>query len=112
MASDGDAPSRSVTHTEGTSYIVAFGHPELFPITASEQFVFSPFPAAGGQNPYQPESGVMHAIYTEMQEVGQSWTIHSVPPPSYAASLRICYSSSTTLSVGFLRGAEVSNLGA
>ena len=80
MASDGDAPSRSVTHTEGNSYIVAFGHPELFPITASEQFVFGPFPAAGGQNPYQPESGVMHAIYTEMQEVGQSWTIHSVPP--------------------------------
>ena len=80
MASDGDAPSRSVTHTEGTSYIVAFGHPELFPITASELFVFSPFPAAGGQNPYQPESGVMHAIHTEIQEVGQSWTIHSVPP--------------------------------
>ena len=79
MASHDDAP-RSVTHTEGTSYIVAFGHPELFPLPGSRDLVFSPFPAAGGQNPYQPESGVMHAIYTEMQEVGQSWTIHSVPP--------------------------------
>ena len=80
LADPDDAPPRSVTHTEGTSYIVAFGHPELFPIPGSEHFVFGPFPAAGGHNPYQPESGVMHAIYTEIQEVGQSWTIHSVPP--------------------------------
>ena len=82
MASDDDAPRRSVAHTEGTSYIVAFGHPELFPMPGSRDLVFSPFTAAGGQNPYQPESGVLHAIYTEIQEVGQSWTtIHSVPPP-------------------------------
>ena len=80
MASDGDAPPRSVTHTEGTSYIVAFADPEGFPLPGLDHFVFSPFPAAGGQNPYQPESGVMHAIYTEMQEDGESWTIHSVPP--------------------------------
>ena len=56
MASDGDAPSRSVTHTEGNSYIVAFGHPELFPITASELFVFSPFPAAGRREGSRPGS--------------------------------------------------------
>ena len=82
MASDDDTPPRSVTHTEGTSYVVAFGHPELFPISGSRDLVFSPFTAAGGKNPYQPVSGVLHAIYTEIQEVGQSWTtIHSVPPP-------------------------------
>ena len=81
MASDGDAPS-SVAHAEGTSYIVAFGHPEKFPIPGLARFVFSPFPAAGGQNPYQPESGVLRAIYTQINllEDGESWTIQSVPP--------------------------------
>ena len=82
LAHPDDAPPRSVTHTEGTSYIVAFGHPELFPMPGSELYVFSPFPAAGGQNPYQPESGVMHAIHTQinLQEGGESWTMDSVPP--------------------------------
>ena len=75
-----DAPPRSVTHTEGTSYIVAFGHPELFPLPGSRDLVFSPFPAAGGQNPYQPVSGVLRETHTQMQE---SWTIDSVPPPFF-----------------------------
>ena len=79
MASDDDAPRR-VTHTEGTSYIVAFGHPELFPLPGSRDLVFSPFPAAGGQNPYQPVSGVLRETHTQMQE---SWTIDSVPPPFF-----------------------------
>ena len=79
MASDDDAP-RSVTHTEGISYIVAFGHPELFPMPGSRDLVFSPFTAAGGQNPYQPVSGVLRETHTQMQE---SWTIDSVPPPFF-----------------------------
>ena len=83
MASDDDAPPRSVTHTEGTSYIVAFGHPELFPLPGSRYLAFSPFPAAGGQNPYQPVSGVLREIHTQMQEDGESWTIQSVPPPFF-----------------------------
>ena len=80
MASDDDAPPRRVTHTEGTSYIVAFGHPELFPMPGSRDLVFSPFTAAGGQNPYQPVSGVLRETHTQMQE---SWTIDSVPPPFF-----------------------------
>ena len=82
MASDGDAPSR-VMHTEGNSYVVAFGHPELFPLPGSGHLVFSPFSAAGGQNPYQPVSGVLRMIHTEMQEEGESWTVDTVPPPFF-----------------------------
>ena len=82
MASDGDAPS-SVMHTEGNSYVVAFGHPELFPLPGSGHLVFSPFSAAGGQNPYQPVSGVLRMIHTEMQEEGESWTVDTVPPPFF-----------------------------
>ena len=61
MASN-DAPSPTVAaveHTEGTSYVVAFGDPARYPLPGSENYFCDRFPAAGGENPYQPEMGNM-----------------------------------------------------
>ena len=57
MASDDDAAAvpAAVEHTEGTSYVVPFGDPSSHPLPGSENYDCRPFPAAGGENPYQPE---------------------------------------------------------
>ena len=57
MASDDDAAAvpAAVEHTEGTSYVVPFGDPSSHPLPGSENFYCRPFPAAGGENPYQTE---------------------------------------------------------
>ena len=63
MASN-DPPSPTVTaveHTEGTSYVVAFGDPARYPIFGSDTYTINTFPAACGWNPYQPETGQMAA---------------------------------------------------
>ena len=52
-------PVQAVQHIEGTSYVVAFGDPARYPIFGSDRFPMYVFPAAGGENPYQPEMGNM-----------------------------------------------------
>ena len=68
MASN-DPPSPAVTaveHTEGTSYVVAFGDPARYPLPNSENYFCDRFPAAGGENPYQPEMGNMAQFVSQL----------------------------------------------
>ena len=68
MASN-DPPSPAVTaveHTEGTSYVVAFGDPARYPLPNSENYFCERFPAAGGENPYQPEMGNMAQFVSQL----------------------------------------------
>ena len=70
-----DPPSPTVTaveHTEGTSYEVAFGDPSRFPLTNSDNYYHSDFPAAGGENPYQPEIGLMAPLVDELKQLGSA----------------------------------------
>ena len=59
MASNDPPTVTAVEHTEGTSYVVAFGDPARYPLPNSENYFCDRFPAAGGENPYQPEMGNM-----------------------------------------------------
>ena len=68
MASN-DPPSPTVTaveHTEGTSYVVAFGDPARYPLPNSENYFCERFLAAGGENPYQPEMGNMAQLVSQL----------------------------------------------
>ena len=67
-----DPPSPTVTaveHTEGTSYMVAFGDPERYPLLFEEKYSTRPYPAAGGENPYRPETGLLPAANAMLVEV-------------------------------------------
>ena len=69
MASDDDAAAvpAAVEHIEGTSYEVAYGDPARFPLPGSENYYCREFPAAGGENPYQPEMGLMAPLVTDLR---------------------------------------------
>ena len=69
MASDDDAAPvpAPVAHIEGTSYEVAYGDPSRFPLPGSENYHCREFPAAGGENPYQPEMGLMAPLVTDLR---------------------------------------------
>ena len=56
----------AVEHTEGTSYVVAFGDPARYPLPNSENYFCERFPAAGGENPYQPEMGNMAQFVSQL----------------------------------------------
>ena len=74
MASN-NAPSPTVAaveHTEGTSYVVAFGDPARYPIFGSDRFPMYVFPAAGGENPYQPESGLLADLNANLVTLGEN----------------------------------------
>ena len=76
MASN-DPPSPTVTaveHTEGTSYLVAFGDPRRYPLPSSVTYYSQDFPAAGGENPYQPEMALLAPLVAQLtkpETVGQ-----------------------------------------
>ena len=72
MASN-DPPSLTVTaveHTEGMSYLVAVGDPEAFPFPGSDHYHCRDFPAAGGENPYQPERELMQPLVGHLNLLG------------------------------------------
>ena len=56
----------AVEHTEGTSYLVAVGDPAAFPFPGSDHYHCRDFPAAGGENPYQPEMGNMAQFVSQL----------------------------------------------
>ena len=70
MASNDPPAVTAVEHTEGTSYAVAFGDPSRFPLTNSDNYYHSHFPAAGGENPYQPEIGLMAPLVAQLKQLG------------------------------------------
>jgi hypothetical protein len=62
MASN-DPAVPAVEHTEGTSYVVAFGDPARYVLPNPDNYHnCRDFPAAGGDNPYQPEMGLMASL--------------------------------------------------
>ena len=68
MASN-DPPSPAVTaveHTEGTSYAVAFGDPARYALPNSDNYSCRDFPAAGGENPYQPEVALLAPLVSQL----------------------------------------------
>ena len=65
MASN-DPAVTAVEHTEGTSYVVAFGDPARYPLPSTENYYCRAFPAAGGENPYQPETGLLAQYVAEL----------------------------------------------
>ena len=74
MASN-DPPSLTVTaveHTEGTSYEVAFGDPARYSLPGSENYFCRGFPAAGGENPYQPEMGLLAPLNAQLARMGST----------------------------------------
>ena len=74
MASN-DPPSLTVTaveHTEGTSYEVAFGDPARYSLPGSENYFCRGFPAAGGENPYQPETGLLADLNANLVTLGEN----------------------------------------
>ena len=74
MASDDDAAAvpAAVEHTEGTSYMVAFGDPARHPLPGSENYYCRDFPAAGGENPYLPEMGHMAPLNNQVRIYGET----------------------------------------
>ena len=74
MASDDDAAAvpAAVEHTEGTSYVVPFGDPSSHPLPGSENFYCRPFPAAGGENPYQTEVRDMAPLNNQVRIYGET----------------------------------------
>ena len=56
----------AVEHTEGTSYAVAFGDPARYALPNSDNYSCRDFPAAGGENPYQPEMGLMASLVEDL----------------------------------------------
>ena len=74
MASDDDAAAvpAAVEHTEGTSYVVPFGDPSSHPLPGSENYDCRPFPAAGGENPYQPEIRDMAPLNNQVRIYGET----------------------------------------
>ena len=72
MASDDDAAAvpAAMPHTEGTSYMVAFGDPALYPLPNSGNYHCRDFPAAGGENPYQPEIGLLASLVAQLPQLG------------------------------------------
>jgi hypothetical protein len=68
MASHGT----QVQHIEGTSYVVAFGDPARYPILGSNGYSINSFPAAGGENPYQPETRLLAVSNANLVRLGES----------------------------------------
>jgi len=92
MASN-DPPSPTVAaveHTEGTSYVVAFGDPARYPVPAHQTTpgllsLIPSYPAAGGENPYEPERGRLAQYVAELVPVDVS----TAPPSALVTVLRI-----------------------
>ena len=60
----------AVEHTEGTSYMVAVGDPAAFPFPGSDHYHCRDFPAAGGENPYQPERELLQPLVGHLNLLG------------------------------------------
>ena len=92
MASN-DPPSPTVAaveHTEGTSYLVAFGDPARYPVPAHQTTpgllsLIPSYPAAGGENPYEPETGLLAQHVAELVPVDVS----TAPPSALVTVLRV-----------------------
>ena len=76
MASDDEtvSPPPPVSHSEGTSYAVAFGDPSQHPVPGTDTYGnFCPaFPAAGGMNPYEPERGDLAVLTKALEDLEDS----------------------------------------
>ena len=66
MASNDPPAVPAVEHTEGTSYVVAYGDPARYPLPNSDNYSCRDFPAAGGENPYQPEMGLVASLVEDL----------------------------------------------
>ena len=66
MASNDPPAVTAVEHTEGTSYLVAFGDPRRYPLPSSVTYYSQDFPAAGGENPYQPEMALLAPLVAQL----------------------------------------------
>jgi len=60
----------AVEHTEGTSYLVAVGDPAAFPFPGSDHYHCRDFPAAGGENPYEPERELLQPLVGHLNILG------------------------------------------
>ena len=60
----------AVEHTEGTSYLVAVGDPAAFPFPGSDHYHCRDFPAAGGENPYEPERELLQPLVGHLNLLG------------------------------------------
>jgi len=91
------AVGTSVEHTEGTSYLVAFGHPTRYPLPLQHFEGVSrlnlSYPAAGGENPYQPERGRLAHYVAELVPVDVS----AAPPSALVTVLHIASALCVTI---------------